>query len=499
MAETILTVNGIHKNFGPTRALAGVDFTLKQGEVHGLIGENGSGKSTLSSIIAGIHTPDSGKMHLRGEQYVPKGVTDAQSKGIAMIVQEMGTAPSISVAGNIFLGNEHLFTKAGFVRKKAMNEAARQALEAIDANGIDPYMWAGALDPEERKVVEIAKAMRAQPKVLIVDETTTALSQDGRNLLYNCIEKMHSEDKGVILISHDLDEIMTICTTVTVLRDGKIIGTLSKDELDADRIKAMMVGREITSNLYREDDDGSSSDEVVMTAEHLTGHWQVTDVSFHLHRGEILGFGGLSSGGIHELGRLLFGIEKAIVGEVRLADGSRVSDPSASVKKGLGYVSKNRDEEAIMLGASIRNNAVLPSLGKLARGGIVISNKREKLLARQVIDEMEVKCNSMEQLVSSLSGGNKQKVSFGKWLGGGAKILILDCPTRGIDVGVKQAMYKLIYRLKTQGYAFILISEELPELIGISDRILIMRDGCVTGEFGRSSTLSEHDLIRVMV
>lgn len=499
MAETILEVKGIHKNFGPTRALADVNFTLKRGEVHGLIGENGSGKSTLSAIIAGIHTPDNGEMILRGEPHVPKGVADAQSKGVAMIVQEMGTAPSIGVAENIFLGNEHLFTKYGFVRKKAMREAAQQALMDIGASKIYAGIPAGALDPEERKIVEIAKAMRSQPEVLIVDETTTALSQDGRDLLYGCIEKMRSEDKGVILISHDLDEILTVCTTVTVLRDGVIIGTLTKDEFDADRIKAMMVGREVSGNLYRSDSDGSCSDEVVMTAEHLTGHWQVTDVNFELHRGEILGFGGLSSGGIHELGRLLFGIDKAVVGEVRLEDGAKVTSPTGSVKQGVGYVSKNRDEEAIMLGASIRNNAVLPALGKIAHCGIAISNKREKALADQVIKDMEVKCNTMEQLVSSLSGGNKQKVSFGKWLGCGAKVLILDCPTRGIDVGVKQAMYKLIYELKTQGYSFILISEELPELIGMSDRIMIMKDGMIAGEYARSESLSEHDLIQVMV
>lgn len=499
MAETILEVKGIHKNFGPTRALVNVDFILKRGEIHGLIGENGSGKSTLSSIVAGIHTPDSGEMRLRGEQYVPKGVADAQSKGVAMIVQEMGTAASISVAENIFLGNERLFTKYGFVRKKAMREAAQQALEAVGAGKIHAGMPAGALDPEERKIVEISKAMRSKPEVLIVDETTTALSQDGRELLYNCIEKMRSEDKGVILISHDLDEIMNVCTAVTVLRDGVIIGTLAKEEFNAERIKTMMVGREVSGNLYRSDYDGSSGGEVVLTAEHLTGHWQVTDVNFELHRGEILGVGGLSGGGIHELGRLLFGIDKAIVGEVRLADGSRVTSPNGCVKKEMGYVSKNRDEEAVMLGASIRNNAVLPALGRLARGGIAITGRSEKNLAGQVIGDMEVKCSSMEQLVSSLSGGNKQKVSFGKWLGCGAKVLILDCPTRGIDVGVKQAMYKLIYELKTKGYSFVLISEELPELIGMSDRVLILKDGCIAGEYDRSETLSEHDLIQVMV
>lgn len=499
MTETILEVRGIHKNFGPTCALSNVDFTLKRGEVHGLIGENGSGKSTLSAIIAGIHTPDSGEMRLCGEVHAPKNVADAQSRGVAMIVQEMGTAASISVAENIFLGCESLFTHRGLVRRKAMCDAARQALEDVGAGHIHPEMPAGALDPEERKVVEIAKAMRSRPEVLIVDETTTALSQDGRDLLYGGIERMRGEDRGVILISHDLDEIMTVCTRLTVLRDGVIIGTLDREEFDADRIKAMMVGREVSGNLYRNDFAPSCGEAVIMTAEHLTGHWQVTDISFQLHEGEILGIGGLSGGGIHELGRLLFGMERAAGGEVRLGDGSRVSSPSASIRKGLGYVSKNRDEEALMLGASIRSNTVLPSLARLARGGIWIFGRDEKKLAARIVEEMEIKCAVMEQPVSSLSGGNKQKVSFGKWLGCGAKIMILDCPTRGIDVGVKQAMYRLIDRMKRQGCSFILISEELPELIGMSDRILILRDGRAAGEYRRSESLSEHDLIQVMV
>lgn len=378
MAETILTVRGIHKYFGPTRALVNVDFTLKRGEVHGLIGENGSGKSTLSSIIAGIRPPDSGEIELHGAPYAPKSAVDAQGKGIAMIMQEMGTASAISVAKNIFLGNEQLFTKYGFVHRKAMCEAAQQALAAIGADQIPADIPAGALDPESRKIVEIAKAMQSNPEVLIVDETTTALTQDGRELLYSCIEKMRDADKGVIMISHDLEEIMSVCTMLTVLRDGVIIGTLTREEFDADRIKAMMVGREVSGNLYRNDYDGSCGDEVVLTVEHLTGAWRVEDVSFKLRRGEILGVGGLSSGGIHELGRLLFGMNKAIIGEVRLQDGTKVTNPNLAVKKGLGYVSKNRDEEAVMLDASIRNNAVLASLSKLARGGMLITKKAKK-------------------------------------------------------------------------------------------------------------------------
>lgn len=499
MAETILNVKGMYKSFGPTKALVDVDFTLKRGEVHGLIGENGSGKSTLTSIIAGMQVADAGEMTYFGKPYSPKNVADAMEQKVAMIVQESGTAATISVAENIFLGDLSRFSKASFVNKKEMEKEAGKALADIGIHDIQPGMPTQALDPEARKLIELAKAMRTDPEVLVVDETTTALSADGRDILYKCIEKMRSEDKGVIMISHDLEEIMTVCSTLTVLRDGNIIGTLTKDEYDVEKIKAMMVGREIEGEFYRCDYDGSYSDEVVLSAINVTGASQIEEVSLELHKGEILGIGGIASGGIHELGRMLFGIDKPVLGEVVLGDGTHITNPVTAVRHKMGYVSKNRDEESVMLDASIRNNIVLPAIARIAKGGIFITPGSEKKVTRNIIEEMSIKCSSMDQPIRSLSGGNKQKVSFGKWLGCGTDILILDCPTRGIDIGVKQAMYHLIYRLKTEGISFILISEELPELIGMSDRILILRDGQITGEFERSEHLTEHDIVQVMV
>ncbi|MBE6017455.1 MAG: sugar ABC transporter ATP-binding protein [Lachnospiraceae bacterium] len=499
MSETILTVKGMNKSFGPTRALSNVDFELKRGEVHGLIGENGSGKSTLTSIIAGIQPADSGEMRYKGNLYDPGSVVKAMGEGIAMIVQEMGTAGSISVAENLFMGNLSGFSKASFVNKKAMMETAGKALEAVGIRDIKAQMMTGSLDPESRKKVEIAKAMMIDPEVLIVDETTTALSQDGREILYSCIDKMRSENKAVIMISHDLDEIMEICSVVTVLRDGNIIGTLQKEEFDTEKIKTMMVGREIRGDLYRSDFDRRVSDEVVLSARDISGAWQISDVSLELHKGEILGIGGIASGGIHELGRLLFGIDKTALGTVVLGDGTKVSNPRVAVKHKMGYVSKNRDEESLMLDTTIKNNLVLPALSRIAKGGIFIYGGSEKEIASKIIEEMSVKCQSQDAPIRSLSGGNKQKVSFGKWLGCGTEILILDCPTRGIDIGVKQAMYQMIYQLKKEGISFILISEELQELIGMSDRILILKDGRITGEYERSPELNEHDLVKVMV
>lgn len=498
MGEVLLTANGIHKAFGPTIALGSVDFTLKRGEVHGLIGENGSGKSTLASIIAGIQKADTGTFTLRGNPYLPGNAVDAQEKGVAMIVQEMGTAGDITVAENIFLGKEKQFIKGPFVSKKAMVKAAGQALATAGITHINPALPTFLFDMEDRKLIELAKAVNVNPDVLIVDETTTALSHDGRALLYTAIENMKAADKGVIFISHDLDELVSVCNMLTVLRDGVIIGTLQKEEFDRDRIKAMMVGRELQGDYYRSDYDGSSSECVVLKAEHITGAQLVEDVSLELHGGEILGIGGLAEGGMHELGRLLFGIDKCIIGEVRTADGCKITSPSAAVKCGIGYISKNRDQEALMLQASIKDNIVLASLRNLSKR-VLISQRKERRIAQRGSDELGVKCRDIDQQVRFLSGGNKQKVVFGKWVGNESCILILDCPTRGVDVGVKQAMYQRIYRMKTEGCSIVLISEELPELIGMSDRILILKRGRIAGEYARSKTLSEHDLIQAMI
>lgn len=498
MTQALLSVRNICKRFGPTVALDNVDFTLQRGEVHGLVGENGSGKSTLTSIIAGHRRADSGIMHKDGQPYAPKDAVEAQHKGVAILLQEMGTAPDLTVAENIFLGRSQDFRKGGLVSRKALNRAAQAALDKLGIRHIRPEMPTFALSLEDRKLVELAKAMVNDPDVLIVDETTTALSHDGREILYTVIEKMRRENKGVIFISHDLDELIHVCTIITVLRDGHIIGTLTKEQFEPDTIKTMMVGRELKGCYYRADYGEKVGEKVVLRAQHLTGAEIVEDVSFDLHAGEILGVGGLSGGGIHELGRLLFGLDKAIFGSVTLGDGTAITDPAVAVKNGMGYVSKNRDQEAVMLQASIRNNAVLPSLPRLSRRGL-IAPKKEKTLAGAIIEDLRIKCQSMEQAVAFLSGGNKQKVVFGKWIGRRSRILILDCPTRGVDVGVKQAMYQLMDQLRQDGCAIVLISEELPELIGMSDRLIILKNGKINGVFMRSPDLTEQDVIHAMI
>lgn len=496
---TLLETKGICKSFGPTHALTNVDITIRRGDILGLIGENGSGKSTFSAIVAGALHPDSGTMLLRGEPYKPSTMVHAQSMNVSMVVQEMGTLPRITVSENIFVGNLHRFKNHGFLDIRKMNSEAAGILKEIGAEDIQPEAFIDQLNFEDRKIVELARAMYNNPDLLIIDETTTALAQKGRTLLYRIIEKMNSENKAVLFISHDLDELMEVCNTVTVLRDGFVIDTLEKEQMSIGKMRSLMVGRELQGNYYRADYDGSYDQEVVLEVNQVTSGPVLENFCMQLHKGEILGIGGLANSGMHELGRVIFGIDKPITGEVILSKNkTRVKNPLTAIRNKMGYVSKDRDKEALIINATIRENIVLSSLRKLERF-LLITSGREKTITEQQIESMSIKCNSDTQLCRELSGGNKQKVVFAKWLAAQSDILILDCPTRGIDVGVKANMYALMNDLKKRGRSIVMISEELPELIGMSDRIMILKDGTLTGEFTRSENLSEHMLIEYMI
>ena len=489
----------MNKSFGPTKALKDVDINIYGGEIRGLIGENGSGKSTVSSIIAGIQSADSGEMIYKGEPYKPENNLYAMKQGIGMIVQEAGTIMNITVAENIFAGKEKRFTKAGFVSRRAMEKAAKEAMENIGITDIDPAANINDINFEARKLVEIARVMLDEPDILIADETTTALSQTGRDIIYSIMRKMKDEGKAVMFISHDLDELLNICDVLTVLRDGVIIDNLEREDMEPEHIKELMVGRKVDSGYYRTDFDGRLTDEVMLSIENVTVGHQLENFSLKLHKGEILGIGGLSGSGMHELGRAAFGVDKPLTGKVvATQSGAVISNPSTAIKNSMGYVSKNRDTEAIILNASIKDNIMLPSYDKVKTAGL-ISKKKIKAFSDEQIEAMLVKCTSREQEVRGLSGGNKQKVVFSKWIGTDADILILDCPTRGIDVGVKAYMYQLITKMKNEGKAILMISEELPELIGLCDSVMILKNGKLAKEFKRSPDLTEMEIIKVMI
>lgn len=500
MQEPILQIDNMFKRFGNTVALEDVSMAVYPGEIRGLIGENGSGKSTITSIAAGMQKCDSGRMTFRGEAWNPGSMIEALQKGIGMVVQESGTIPGVTVAENIFLGETEQFkTKAGLIDKKRMNRQATLVMENIGVHDVDGAISMAALDFQTRKLVEIAKVIMKEPEILVIDETSTALSQDGRSILYDLMKRYRKQGRAVIFISHDLDEIMEVCDTLTVLRDGRIIRTFEKNEFEASAIRASMIGRQLQGDYYRSDFTPSARSETALSVKNLCLGQELREVSFTLHRGEIVGVGGLSHCGMHTLGKVCFGALKPEKGSVKTADGISVSAPDKAMKKGIGYVSKDRDVESLSLNAGIGDNIAIAGMSKYAVGDFLVLGKREAAYVNRQIKDLSIKCSGKDQQVSQLSGGNKQKVVFGKWIGCGSEILILDCPTRGVDIGVKQAMYQLMVKLKEEGRAILMISEELPELLGMSDRILIMKDGVIEKEFLRSETLSDAEIIEYMI
>lgn len=498
--ELLFEAIKIRKEYGITVALKEVDMKVYRGEIRGLIGENGSGKSTLSSIASGMGIATKGDMLFKGQPYKPATMLEGAKLGIGMIVQEKGTIDGITVAQNIFLGSENQFKKYGFINAKAMNIEAKKALVNIGVLDIEADRYIDSLDIQERKLVEVAKVIYKNPEILIVDETTTALSQKGRDIIYNLMQKMKSEGKAVLFVSHDLQEVMEHCDTLTVLRDGYLIDTLIKSDFDENRVKQLMVGREMSGNYYRTDSKCTYSDEVVIKVENLTtGRGLAENISFELHKSEILGIGGLSHCGMHELGRAIFGDEPIVTGSVTYVPNNiLINDPLVAMNLEIGYVSKDRDSEALVLTASIKDNIIGAGYDKVAKKGI-ISPKVEKAYVDAQVEEMSIKCATINQQVKFLSGGNKQKVVFSKWLGRQSEILILDCPTRGIDIGVKASMYRLMEQMKAEGKSILMISEELTELIGMSDRLLILKDGSISCELRRDETFDENTVINYML
>ena len=498
--ELLFQATGISKSFGAIQALKNVDLSVYRGEVRGLIGENGSGKSTLTAIAAGMLQPTTGKMKFQGKEYKPETVIDGTRTGIGMVVQEQGTVSGITIAENIFLGREDLFRKHGLISKKMMLKEARKALEKIGLPDIDPASYIDSLDMESRKLVEIAKTMYDDPEIVVIDETTTALSQYGREIVYKLMKEMREKRKAVLFISHDLEETMEHCDSLTVLRDGNLVATLEKKDFEENLVKKYMVGREISNHYYREDNECTYSPEVVIRAEQITtGRGLLENVSFELHKGEILGIGGLSHCGMHELGRAVFGEEPLVTGKIiHVPSQTEITDARTAIHNGIGYVSKNRDQEALVLTADVKENIAGAGMDLLSKGGVISSTRENAYVDRQ-IENLRIKCSSRNQIVKNLSGGNKQKVVFGKWMGRGSKILILDCPTRGVDIGVKALMYKMMEEMKQKGCSILLISEEMMELIGMCDRLLVLKNGQVSGEMHRGKDMTENIIIESMI
>ena len=498
--DIVLEIHGLCKNFGPTCANNNINFKLKRGEIRGLIGENGSGKSTLISQIAGIHRCDEGKMFVNGEPYDPHSPLDANKHKISMVMQELGVVGNLSAGVNVFLGRTGKFSKFGIVNMKKINRAAQEEFEKWDLSMPPLNQQTDGMMIESRKMIELARALSVDPDILLLDEVTQSLSLNNRSKLYDLIKRLKEMGRSVIVITHDIEEMVEITDSITVLRDGEIVGEVQSCCTTPDEIRMMMVGREVNGEYYRADMTPTHSDEVVLEVKNLTVPHEISDVSFEVHAGEILGFCGLSDSGIHSVGKAVYGLSKPTSGKVFLKSNNvEITKPMTALSNNVGYVPKDRDNEALMIQASIKDNFCLPSLTELTGKVGFLNPAKLNKLSNDMVDSLSVKCTGIEQKMSALSGGNKQKVNFGRWLAKDLKLLILDCPTRGVDVGVKAYIYQLMKEAKKNNIAIILISDELTEVLGMADRLLVMKDGRVTKEIRRDEDFTEQSVIGVMI
>lgn len=476
-SDCYLELKGISKAFPGVRALDGVTMRLRPGTMHALVGENGAGKSTLMKILMGMITDYDGDIFLHGRKLQHKGVRQSLDLGIAMIHQELTYVPHMTVAENIFLGKEPIFKPFFWVDRKTLAQKAKSLLQDLSLD-LDPSCLMKDLSVAQQQMVEIAKALSYQAQILIMDEPTSALSQREVERLFAVMTELKSQGKTIIYISHKLEEVFELADEVTVLRDGRVIDSLDIQKVDRDALIAMMVGRELAEVFPPRCGEVGSE---LLRVEGLTRQGIFQEVSFSLHRGEILGLAGLMGAGRTEVIRCLFGLDRLDAGRVYLHQQQiDLSHPKDALRQGVGLVSEDRRVWGLVPCLSIRENVTLAHLSRCSRRSVIQAGQ-ENRLADGMVRDLNIKTSSRDSSVSTLSGGNQQKVVFGKTLMGEPEILILDEPTRGIDVGAKAEIYQLIRSLADRGKAILLISSELTEILGMSDRILVMHEGRVTG------------------
>jgi ribose transport system ATP-binding protein len=474
-----LQMSGISKSFGATRALRDVSLEVSPGEILALVGENGAGKSTLMKVLSGAHQPDSGEMRVDGESYKPKNPLEARNSGVAMIYQELSLAPHLTVMENILLGVEP--TSGPFVKWGEIKRRASDALSQIGLGDVDPKTEVRNLSIARQQMVEIARAIALDCKVLVLDEPTSSLTRGDIEQLFALINRLKARDISVIYISHFLEEVKEISDRITILRDGQSVGSKDTENVEADEIVAMMVGREV-SDLYPRSPRGSDG-EVVLNVSDLSGVSKPQSASLTVRRGQVFGIAGLVGAGRTEMMRAIFGLDKVKSGQITVGTFSGHANPASRWRSGVGMVSEDRKQEGLALNLSIADNITLPKLGGLGIGRFVFPSRQQQT-SKQWIKKVEVKCQGPGQPVSALSGGNQQKIAIARLLHADVDLLLLDEPTRGIDVGSKAQIYKLIDELASGDAstgrppkAVLLISSYLPELLGVCDQIAVMDRG----------------------
>ena len=485
--QPLIEMKKISKAFSGNRVLENVDFEVLPGEIHALMGENGAGKSTLMKILTGIYERDTGSIFVKGNEVSFTNPKQAEKAGIAVIHQELNIIPYLTVSENMFLGKELTTGRLGILRTKEMKEKTKEYLNRLGVD-LDPNIEAGRLSVGQQQMIEIARAVATNAEVLIMDEPTAALTDREIEALFQVINGLKATGVGIVYISHRMEEIFRICDRISVLRDGEFIGTKKIKDTDFDEVVRMMVGRQLGERFpTRTTTPGKER----LRIENFTSNGKFKDVNFNVREGEILGVAGLMGAGRTEIMEALFGALPTQSGKVFI-DGEemKIRTPYDAIKAGIGFITEDRKVEGLVLDLTVRENFAIPNLARLSSKG-VISAQKENEFVSQMIDKLHEKTSGSEHLVKSLSGGNQQKIVIGKWLGINPRILILDEPTRGVDVGAKKEIYHIMNELTEQGVSIIMVSSELPEFLGMSDRILVIHEGKVSATLERDEADQE--------
>ena len=493
--EPYLKMRNISKTFPGVKALENVNLDVYEGEIVALVGENGAGKSTLMKILTGVYSPDiqkDSRITLGGTDVVIQDTIHARELGISIIYQELATIQNLTVAENIFLGEEPR-NLLGLIDSNKMNEDAKKVMQALNME-INPSTLVGDLSVGQQQMIEITKAISHEAKILVMDEPTASLSHSETKTLMDLIRSLRRQNIGIIYISHKLEEVFELADRISVLRDGKPVGELTIGDATQEKLVKMMVDRDL-SDMYHKT-DSYDTPEVVLEARFLSDRKNkknmqfIKNVNFKLHKGEILGFAGLVGSGRSEIMELIFGM-RPYEGEI-LMDGMpvEINSPSDAIDYGIGFIPEDRKKMGLVLDMSVRENFTLTELERYCSGGF-INSKMEEEECNRFIDVLKIKTPSIEQRVLNLSGGNQQKVVIAKWISRKPKVLILDEPTRGIDVGAKAEVHALMTQLSQQGIGIIMVSSELPEVLAMSDHVIVIKEGCVCGEFNREEAGSE--------
>jgi ribose transport system ATP-binding protein len=489
--EIILEVEKISKSFPGVKALDGVSFDLRKGEVHALVGENGAGKSTLMKILSGVYQPDQGVIRYKGKTVTFRDVNQARDAGIGIIYQELNLIPHLSVSANIFIGREPM-TPFGTLDFKKMNEDATAILSRLNLR-LDPTTILNQLPVSKQQMVEIAKALSLNSEVLIMDEPTSALTESEIDELFTVIHSLCERGVAIIYISHRLDELRHIVDRISIFRDGHSVSTDNYSDIEMNEIVNRMVGRKI-ENKFPPKQNVPTKDKL-LEVRHIIRKGILHDISFDLYRGEILGIAGLMGAGRSELGRAIFGADRIDSGEV-LMNGEKLAlrSPSEAIKAGIAYLSENRKEEGLAVKMQLAENVTMANVQDISQRFGVLSRTLEQEAAQRYVKDLTIRTPSLSQVVNNLSGGNQQKVVVAKWLFCDSKILIFDEPTRGIDVGTKYAIYELIGALAREGRGIIMISSDLPEILGLTDRLLVLHEGELAATLTTGKTSQEEIL-----